>query len=355
MEADLVMTGYKKQQGVALITALFIFSLVAIAAVAMADRQALDIRRTENLLHYDQAYMYALGAVKLAELALIYQDDDKNVDSLNAKLDPWQTPIPPYPVEGGQIYGYIRDVSARFPINNLVDANGNKNDTYAKAFQRFVDDVTGGDKCGGQSSFNPELSNVVVDWIDANEQPEPGGAEDLVYLSRERPYRTGNQLMANTSELRALNNLIAEEYNCFVGNGQKASLVNTVRANDVPININTAPAEVIRSLHPQIDDTILAALLEGREEEPYKKKEDFVDRLQEELGLDSKPGETAEEQKAREDFRKQMLEDLKLSVNSQYFEVTSIAQIGRMQVTLLSLLKREGDKVTTLQRSLGTF
>ena len=349
------MTSFKKQQGVALITALFIFALVAIAAVAMADRQALDIRRTENLLHYDQAYMYALGGEKWAAQVLATVDEDKNLDTLDPKQDPWLNQLPPVPVDGGSISGFVRDVSARFPINNLVDSNGNKNDAYVKAFQRFIDYVTGGDKCGGQSSFNPELSLVVLDWIDANEQAEPGGAEDLVYLSRERPYRTGNQLMANTSELRALNNLIAEEYNCFVGGGQKASLVNTIKANDVPINVNTAPPEVIQSLHPQIDDTILAALIEGREEQPYQKKEDFVDRLQEELGLDPKTGETAEERTAREDFRKLMLEDLKLSVNSQYFEVTSIAQIGRMQVTLLSLLKREGNKVTTLQRSLGSF
>lgn len=349
------MTVFRQQQGVALITALFIFALVAIAAVAMADRQSLDIRRTENLLHYDQAYMYALGGEKWAAQVLATADEDKNLDTLDPVQDPWLNQLPPVPVEGGSISGFIRDVSARFPLNNLVDANGNKNDAYVKAFQRFVDDITGGDKCGAQNSFNPELSNVLLDWIDPNDQAEVGGAEDLVYLNRDRPHRVGNQLMASVTELRALNNLIAEEYNCFVGNGQNPPLVNAIKASDVPININTAPPEVIRSLHPQIDDTILAALLEARQEQPDKKKEDFIDRLQTELDLDVKPGETAEEIKAREDFRKLMTEDLKLSVNSQYFEVTSIAQIGRMQVTLLSLLKRDGNKVTTVQRSLGLF
>ena len=342
----------RKQKGVALITALFIFALVAIAAVAMADRQALDIRRTENLLHYDQAYMYALGGEKWAAQVLATADEDKNLDTLDPVQDPWLNQLPPVPVEGGTISGFIRDVSARFPLNNLVDVNGNKNDAYAKAFQRFVDDMTSGDKCGDQSSFNPELSNVVVDWIDTNEIVEVGGAEDLVYLSRERPYRTGNQMMASISELRALNNLIAEEYNCFVGAGQNPPLVNAIKANEVPININTAPPEVIRSLHPQIDDTILAALVEGRIEKPYKKKDEFVNDLKEELGLNKPQGQ--EEVDASKAFDEHMAK-LYLSVNSQYFEVTSIAQIGRIQVTLLSLLKRDGNKVTTLQRSLGTF
>ena len=112
-----------KQQGVALITALFIFSLVAIAAVAMADRQALDIRRTENLIHYDQAYMYALGAEKWAG-QLLLRDEDKQVDSLD---EPWMTnDLVAIPVEGGSIGGFIRDATARFPINDLVNSNGEK-------------------------------------------------------------------------------------------------------------------------------------------------------------------------------------------------------------------------------------
>ena len=342
----------RKQRGVALITALFIFSLVAIAAVAMADRQSLDIRRTENLLHYDQAYMYALGGEKWAAQVLAKVDEDHKVDSLNIELDPWLNPLPPVPVEGGTISGFIRDVSGRFPLNNLVTAEGAKNDTYVKAFQRFVDYMTSGNNCGEQNSFNPELSSVLLDWIDKDEQVEVGGAEDLVYLSRERrPHRTANQLISSITELRALNNLIAEEYNCFVGSGQNPPFVNAIRATDVAINVNTAPREVIQSLHPQIDDTILSTLLEGREEDPYKKVDDFVTKLKKELGLHP-PGNTPEEQKASKDFDDHMKE-LKLSVHSTYFEVTAIAEIGRMQVTLLSLLKRDGNKVTTIHRSLG--
>jgi general secretion pathway protein K len=131
-----------KQQGVALITALLIFSLVAIAAVAMADRQSLDIRRTENLIHYDQAYMYALGAELFAAEVLAHGDQDKNIDTLNPDIDPWNTELPPVPVDGGTIGGFIRDATARFPINNMVDANGDRQPVYVNAFQRFVDYMT---------------------------------------------------------------------------------------------------------------------------------------------------------------------------------------------------------------------
>lgn len=343
------MKTIRKQQGVALITALFIFALVTIAAVAMADRQALDIRRTENLLHYDQAYMFTLGLEKAAAVTLIELDQDKNVDHLGELF--LTTPVVEE-VEGGTVQGSIRDVSGRFPLNNLVDANGNRNEAYVNAFQRFVDYMMSGDKCGGQSSFNPEFAYVVLDWIDANDQAEVGGAEDLVYLNRERrPHRTANQMMASITELRALNNLIAEEYNCMVGGGTSAPLVNAIRVNDVPINVNTAPPEVIQSLHPQIDDTILAALVEGREEEPYTEIGKFVEKLRSQLDLDGQ-GQTPEEQQARAAFTEHMGK-LHLDVKSQYFEVNAIAQIGRMQVTLIALLKRDGNKVTTVERHLG--
>lgn len=336
-----------KQSGVALITALFIFSLVAIAATAMASRQALDIRRTENLIHYDQAYMYALGAEKWAG-QLLLRDEDKKVDSLN---EPWMAnDLVAIPVEGGTIGGFIRDATARFPINNLVGANGEKQEVYVDAFQRFVDYMTSGKNCGEQSSFNPDLASVLVDWLDKDVQVELGGAEDMEYLTGERPFRTGNQPMVSISELRPLKNLIAEEYNCFMGDGKNPPLVNAINDNGVPININTAPPAVIQSIHNRIDDGVLQVLLEGREEEPYEDTAKFIEKLKGELFVENDP----EQKDEMEQFDKQM-EQMKLSVGSQYYEVTSQALIGRMQVNVISLLKREDNKITTIQRTIGTY
>lgn len=317
----------------------------------MADRQTLDIRRTENMLHYDQAYMYALGGEQWAAQVLA-DDEDKTIDTLDPERDPWNIKLPPIPVEGGAITGGIQDATARFPINNLVNADGSENKVYVNAFQRFVDYMTSGNQCGDQSGFNPDLAHVVLDWIDKNEQVEVGGAEDAEYLNLERmPHRAANQPMASITEMRALNNIIAEEYNCFTGGGVNPPLINTIRDVDIPINVNTAPAEVIQSIYSKIDDKILQALLEARDEEPYRDGKAFKDKLETELAFDSRD---QDQRKQLEEFHQEM-DKIKLSANSQYFEVTSMAHIGRMQVTVISLLKREGNKVTTLQRSIGTY
>lgn len=338
------MKPISQQSGIALITALFIFALVSIAAVAMADRQTLDIRRTENMLHYDQAYIYALAAEITAVQALL-ADEDKKVDHEN---ELWALPLAEE-IEGGTIAGFIRDATARFPINNLVKANGEKQEAYVQAFQRFADFITSGDKCGEQGGFSPDLANVVLDWIDKNEQVEMGGAEDMEYLNRERPHRTANQAMASISELRALNNVIAEEYNCFVGDSQTPPLVNAISDHEVAINVNTAPPEILQSIHPLIDDKIVSALVEGRGEEGYKDTEAFIKTLKHEITFD-----TASKNKEEKDFD-EAIKKIQLSPGSKYFEVTATAQIGRMQVTLISLLKRDGDNIATIQRSIGVF
>ncbi len=340
------MKPLSKQSGVALITALFIFSLVTIAAVAMADRQTLDIRRTENMLHYDQAYMYALAAEITAAQALL-ADEDQKVDHVN---EPWALPLAEE-IEGGTIAGYIRDATARFPINNLVNASGEKQEIYVKAFQRLVDFMTSGDRCGDQGSFNPDLASVVLDWIDKDEQVEMGGAEDMEYLNLDRPHRAANQAMVSISELRGLNNVIAEEYNCFVGDSQVPPLVNAIKDHDVEINVNTAPPEILQSINEKIDDKILQLLIEGRGDEGYKDVEDFKKTLRKEINFDLKD----EKQKQESLKFEEELKQFKLSVGSKYFEVTGTAQIGRMQVTIISLLKRDAGKVTTMQRSIGVY
>ncbi|NOZ51568.1 MAG: type II secretion system minor pseudopilin GspK [Gammaproteobacteria bacterium] len=335
-----------RQQGIALVTALFIFSLVTIAAIAMAERQVLDIRRTENLLHYDQAYMYALGAEAWAG-QLLLKDPDKKVDHYG------ELPEEPLvvPVDGGSIVGYIRDATARFPVNNLIDDKGKKSEVYVNAFQRFFNDVVSGGKCGEQESFNPDLASVLLDWLDKNETPSVGGAEDPAYLSHELPYRTANHRVASISELRSLSGIIAEEYNCLVvSTGDSPPLVNAIPAADVAINVNTAFPEVLQSLHNLVDAAVVSNLMEVRseskDEAPYKTVDKFLDDLKDEIDFNSK---TAEERNKID----AALKKIKLSVGSQYFEVTSIVQIGRMQLTLISLLKRDEKKISTLRRSIG--
>jgi len=114
----------KNQQGVALITALLISALVTVAAVAMASRQQLDVRRTGNMLEADQAYMYALAAEALAIQVL---NVDRGLNQIDTLDDIWNEELPPTIIEGGMISGSIDDLQGRFNLNNLIDVTPGNN------------------------------------------------------------------------------------------------------------------------------------------------------------------------------------------------------------------------------------
>lgn len=101
------------------------------------------------------------------------------------------------------------------------------------------------------------VTQAILDWVDADAEVRfPNGAEDAYYLKLETPYRAANRPFTDVSELLLVRGVTPAVY---------ARLLPfvTVLPAEVAININTAPAEVLMSLAPEIDrrtaDLIIAA------------------------------------------------------------------------------------------------
>jgi general secretion pathway protein K len=78
----------------------------------------------------------------------------------------------------------------------------------------------------------------LADWIDSDAQPQPEGAEDQAYAGAETPYRTGNTLLADSSELRAIAGVTPELYE------KVRPWVCALPVTDLsPINVNTLTLE----------------------------------------------------------------------------------------------------------------
>jgi general secretion pathway protein K len=90
----------------------------------------------------------------------------------------------------------------------------------------------------------------LADWVDADTVPLPGGAEDETYLRAPTPYRAGNTMVAEPSELRAIAGFTPEIYDLV--RPWVCALPSTAMS---PININT----LLPSQAP-----LLAMLLPGR-------------------------------------------------------------------------------------------
>ena len=305
--------GYQ-EKGVALITVMLILALATILAVSMASRQQLDIHRSANVLNFEQAYQYVLGAESWTKQILKRDLEDNEIDSLE---DDWAKALPPLPIEGGQMSGQLEDLQARFNLNNLVQ-DGKPNKLYLERFKRLLRNI----------ELNEDMAEVIVDWVDSNEQVGFSGAEDNEYLNLSPAYRTANQAMADVSELLLIKGINYEIY-------EKLRPFICVLKSETGINVNTASAEVLSSIVKDITLEDAKSLIEDRNKEAHKKVEDF--------------------------FEHPILKNTKikkegLSVTSQYFQLNSIAQIERISLEYTSVLRRDSDgNVMVLKRSRGVL
>ena len=315
----------KQQRGVALITAVLIVALVTAAAVAMASRQQLDIRRSANIFNNDIAYQFALGAEDFARNMLEWDADPKKG---NPKVDhlgeDWAQKAPPMVVEGAVLSGSIQDLQGRINLNALLKADGTRNQEMMKRFERLLRLL----------DLNQEIAEAVIDWVD-NEGVEPtgvGGAEDDYYMLQTPPYRTPHGMIASSSELLLVKGVDYEAYQLLLPH------VSALPDRETKINVNTASAEVLASLAENLAITNGEALIDARPKDGFDKISSFTVELNR-LGNDNG-----------------YLEDF-LDVQSSYFLVDAMAEFDESIAQLHSLVHRNNTTagVRVVMRSRGAY
>lgn len=300
-----------RQQGVALITALLVVAIATVAAVAMATRQQMDIRRTAGLLHSEQAYAFSLGAESWAQVVLARDKRDSKIDTL---YEDWSTQPPVSVVEGGSIIGRILDLQGRFNVNSLVDGNGVADKDAIERYKRLLNRL----------DLDEALADPLADWIDSNiDVLFPDGAEDEAYLGASTPYRAANRLVADISELRLVKGYepeVIEKLRPFIAALPEAT----------PLNVNTASAEVLSTVAENMTLSDGESLVETRGEDGFETVAKFTE--EKELGS------------------KQKLNPDQLSVESDWFLMVSEANIGLSRARLASLIQRTDKGMLVVRR-----
>ncbi|MDF1613748.1 type II secretion system minor pseudopilin GspK [Desulfurivibrio dismutans] len=301
---------FRNERGAALISALLAAALVASVAAAMISAQQLDIRRTGNIIHGDQAYLYARGVESWAGLLLGRAAEGEEYEYLGHTL-------PPIPVEGGHLSVRVDDLQGLFNVNNLVLGSESGQEHQRLMFRRLLR------YCG----LEEELEQAVSDWLDADQEPRfPGGAEDGEYLRRNPPYRTADRPLTDADELALVYGFEHEGYE------ECLKPLLTALPEVAAVNVNTAPAPVLAALAEGIDPYRAEQLVADRPEMGYTMAEFLEHPALAGTGLGTEDGPL-------------------LTVQGRYFMVQSEAVIGQSRVMLHSLLQREGENVRTLQRS----
>lgn len=300
------------QNGVALITVLLVTGLITIMAVAMLNRQQIDIRRTGNIIAADQSLALARGGESWAVRLLIRDKEKSSTDHL---AEEWAKGLPPIPVEGGMVSGVIVDLQGRFNINNLLAADSGLQAKSRGQFQRLL----------RICQIEPESLDGVVDWLD--DDGDAGWAEDWAYANLDTPYRTANQPMLSPSELRQVQGMSVQGYRCL------EPLICTLPAG-TPLNINTAPAEILASLAEDFPLVQAQNIVAARPLEGYAQIADFL---------------------AVPELAGTGLTQDGLTLSSDFFLAQSRATMGRGKSTLFSILQRHEDGIKVLRRTMGTY
>ncbi len=290
-----------RQRGVALITVLLVFALVAVLAAAMLERAQLSQRSAANLIGSRQAWHYALGGEAYARqlLANDLREGERGVDLLTeawARVDASQL----FEIDAGEMTIEIADLQARFNLNNLVTGEGAPDAAQRAQLLRLLT-VLG---------LDAKLADQWQDWIDPDREPLPAGGEDGAFSD----LLAANRPEAHSSALRQMPSLSAEQYH------RLAPFVTTLPAF-VPVNVNTAPAEVLRALSPIIDDSTASRIISRQQRGGFATTQAFIDFV----------GAAATGLAGQ------------VSVDSSYFEVTVTVNIGDYWQRLRTVLRRDNN------------
>lgn len=308
------------QRGVALVVALLIVALATTAAVSMASRQHLDIRRTGNTLNAGQAYLYIQGMEGWAGQILRRDREDNEVDHLGEE---WATLLPPIPIEGGQLAGAVTDMQGRFNLNQLavpLGAVGTDGKIDPKQAERATLARERFERLLAALGLDPALTWNVVDWLDGNQEVDhpPHGGEDGVYLSLEVPYRTADRQMVSPSELRLVAGFTPEVY-------AKLQPYVTALPFEAGLNVNTISAEqpeLFMAIAEGLTLQDAEALIAARGEEGFASVDEF------------KQGDVLAN-------RGDKVSAEGLATASRYFMVSSSVLLGTGSLAMNSVLERD--------------
>lgn len=309
------MKTYSSQKGIALLTAILVLTLAVIAATSIASNHHLSIKRTENVVFGSQVWSYLHGGEAWAKVVLARDlDDDNNYDHIS---EAWATELPALPLPGGYISGKIEDEQAKINVNNLI--SGDEVDPLTRARLEALFTLR---------QHDPSIVQAIIDWMDPNvDAIPPNGAEDDYYTGLEYPYLTANQTMQHISELRLIKGISQEIYNDIL------PYVTALPANTA-ININTAAADVIAAIIPNLGIANAESIIEERDEEAFESIQEFATHpLLQGLTLNLQA----------------------LSTESSYFSLKSEVKIGNSFIKNKSIMNRVNNtSVRVINRVPGT-
>jgi general secretion pathway protein K len=312
-----------RQRGIALLVAILLVALGTMIAAAIAYENAMTARRGAATLALDQSVLIGEAAEALAAYGLreVWRSDKAHTYIGQG----WDKPVGPVEVVPDvMLTASIEDLSGRFNLNSLVNADGSVNQTSFTAFQQLLTYL----------EIEPKWAGYIVDWIDPDIVPQnPDGAEDSVYMGQSPPYRTPNMYITSASELLALPGFGHERY-------KKLAPYVVALPIDAKLNICTASGMVLDAYTPGRREFSLdpAGLQKNRESAgacfPSLQEYQAAFESQAKPPAQQQPPKTGQPNGGGD-------QGPQFATNSNYFRLTSFVTIGTTEFNLYSLLYQD--------------
>ena len=284
------------QKGTAVIMAMLVVAAAATLVSGALWQQNALMRETENELAYAQARWLLRGAIDWAGVILM---EDARTSSIDHRGEPWAVPLadtrlnendgrPPAYLAGG-----IEDEQAKFNLRNLA-AGPALNEAELQALRRLLGALR------IDESFAGRIGERLLAAVRASGvQPAPGLA-------------FADELLQVGMEPDAL-----ERLRPFV----------TVLPEPTPLNVNTAPAELLAARIADLALLDARRLVSSRDRAPFKDLGDALQRLRQ-----SNPA----------------LSEQGLAVATRYFSIDGTVTYGSARLNARALVRREPNRLEVL-------
>lgn len=246
----------------ALLVVLVIVTMLTALLTELAFSTMVDMRLVETFRDSTRAYYLAKGGINAGRMIL--QEDQNVYDAFD---EAWSQGVINYPVGEGAVTVQITDLNGRLAINAMVEGNTPQTAMVDRCY-RLLSALELSDQADPA-----ELTASLIDWLDSGNESHDtiltdgaeipvAGAEQDYYQGLANPYQIKNGPLETIDELAMVKGFTPE-------------IMDRIRPyvsvhDDKSININTAAAEILMSLAPEVDMVMAEEIIEFRNETPVK-------------------------------------------------------------------------------------
>jgi general secretion pathway protein K len=241
---------YRSQQGIALITVLWVLSILMVIVLSFSYTARTETYATLSFKGTVEKKFIAEAGIERGIMELFYRNLYKNQTIELEGREIWKTDGTPYRGQMGDCYYTVKivDESGKIDINKASDL----------ILKNFFMNL------GIQPEEADILADSILDWRDSDDLHRLHGAEDDYYASLQNPYKAKNAKFDTIEELVLVKGFTP---GILYGEGQRKGIMEflTVHAKGEQINLNAAPKEVLMAL-PGMSPVLADSIISQRQE-----------------------------------------------------------------------------------------